>query len=356
MNIYLTEVTLIVILSAIFRNKNKDRKYVFLSFLILFIIMGFRESSIVGNDSATSYLYGYYTVLKRNVSFKEYNFAFELLMKYMNIIGLDYQWFITIEAFFVCFSFGRLIKKYSVDPSISILWFIGMLFYSFMFSALKQAYAMAFLCYAFDALVERKPIKFIIFVLIASSFHFPALIFLPAYWMVKIETRRNYLIILSIILVLVFIFRAQILEFMTSFYYEEGSQLYSNNAIFMGTKVTLMLVTLIMGSFLRPIDNRSDNLYWYTVMFSGIAIIFQTFCYYNNIFERLADYYYVFSILYMPLVLERKEVKTHLVSNNNIIRIKYYGRIIVIIFCVFRFASYMINDPFLNPYLFFWQY
>ena len=117
------------------------------------------------------------------------------------------------------------------------------------------------------------------------------------------------------------------------------------------------------------------------IYFLGIATVIQTFCFYNNVFERLADYYFVFSILFIPLILSRKEYSSKpfesiqnsqisSISSPNVtlekkkiqnlsiedIDINTVLALIITVFCIWRFFSYVnSNSSSLMPFYFFWQ-
>ena len=135
---------------------------------------------------------------------------------------------------------------------------------------------------------------------------------------------------------------------------------------------------LIMGYglylFFRKNDSNFDSDLFSTLMyFLGIAAIFQTFCFYNNIFERLADYYFQFSVLFMPLIVTSDSTRLALETSENA-KIKnrkssfYAGGVkihqidvgtilyvVITVFCVWRFTFYMVNNGYLSPFVFFWQ-
>ena len=273
--------------------------------------------------------------------------------------------------------------KYSENGFISVMWFMGMLFYTFLFDALKQAWAMAFLCFAFDAIFEKKPIRFIVFVGLAAIFHFPAIVFLPAYWIAKLKINRMFPIIMIAIFVFVFVFRTQILNWMDSMY-GSGESNYSSEVQFIGTKVVFMIILLAYGFYLYfkyNYDTNKDGQFFSTlIFFIGIATVIQTFCYYNNILERLADFYFHFSILFVPLILfgtdknmipsETMNADSNSITSSSTylfskektksnsmsaVDLSLILSIIVVLFCVFRFCLTMINHPNLSPFYFFWQ-
>ena len=290
------------------------------AFFALFVVMAFRSATKIGVDSATSYYTGF-----SNAPFAGFgwpNPGLTFVMKMIHRFSGDYQWFIVITAAWVCFAYYKLLVKYSENGFISVMWFMGMLFYTLLFDALKQAWAMAFLCFAFDAVFEKKPIRFIVFVGLASLFHFPALVFMPAYWIAKLKVNKLFPIIMTVVFVFVFFFRTQILDLMNSTYGSgEGSD--SSEARFFGTKVIFMILMLAFGFyqfFKRNNNTDEDNSFFSTLMyFMGIAAVIQTFCYYSNIFERLADYYYQFVV-----VAEINADHIELIANDGFVRHKRF--------------------------------
>ncbi len=65
----------------------------------------------------------------------------------------------------------------------------------------------------------------------------------------------------------------------------------------------MMMFILVLGTFLRPVK-QSDVIYSYTFNLMVLAAALQTFSVFGNNFTRLADYYYQFVVLYIPLMLQ----------------------------------------------------
>lgn len=377
-SIYVIQMLYILVCGFVF--KNSKRRFLTATFLALFVVMAFRNALIVGNDSATSYYRAFINIQASGFTWPNPGLPF--VMKTIQRFTGDYQWVIVITAMWVCFAYYKLLVKYSENGFISVMWFMGMLFYTFMFSALKQAWAMAFLCFAFDAILEKKTLRFLLFVFLAVLFHFPALIFLPAYWIAKLKIDKSFPIIMASLFVFVFVFRTYILNLMSQTY-GSGEENYSSEVQFFGTKVIFMVLMLAYG-FYQFYSHKYNtdveaNCFSALMYFMGIAAVIQTFCFYNNIFERLADYYYQFSVLYVPLILLGKDfnlrkidkngspqtgnalnlpeiVPEETVGNNTFIGINTVVAAVIIVFCIWRFISFTgSGNDHLTPFYFFWQ-
>ena len=377
-SIYFIQILYILVCGFVF--KNSKRRFLIAAFIALFVLMAFRSATKIGVDSSSSYYREFLNI--QNIGYNWPNPGLPFIMKTIHRFTGDYQWVIIITAAFVCFAYYKLLVKYSENGFISVMWFMGMLFYTFMFSALKQAWAMAFLCFAFDALLEKKIIRYLVFVFLAILFHFPALIFLPAYWIAKLKIDKSFPIIMFSLFAFVFVFRSRILNMMIETY-GSGETKYSSNVQFLGTKVIFMILMLAYGFFQyynhKYNKNREANQFSTLMYFMGIAAVIQTFCFYNNIFERLADYYYQFSILFVPLILSSKQYDSNKIQDskpqlsnaagsgevllqdglakysvgNVDIGIVIYA--VITVFCVYRYVTYMINDAHFSPFYFFWQ-
>ena len=378
-SIYVLQMVYVLICGYVF--KNSKRRFLIASFLALFVVMAFRYAELVGIDSATSYYTAFSGIQTADLGWS--NPGLPLVMKVIRHFTDDYQWVIIISAAWVCFAYYKLMVKYSENGFISVMWFMGMLFYTLLFDALKQAWAMGFLCFAFDAIFEKKPIRFLVFVMLAALFHFPAFVFLPAYWIAKLKINRLFPILMVGFFVVVYIFRTQLLSSM-EVAYGKGESNYETEVQFFGTKVIFMIILLAYGFYLYfkyNYDTKKDGQFFSTLIyFIGIATVIQTFCYYSNIFERLADYYFHFSVLFVPLILFEKDKdlipsetisadsnsitssSTYLLSKEktkynsmSAVDLSLILSIIVVLFCVFRFCLTMINHPNLSPFYFFWQ-
>ena len=259
-----------------------------------------------------------------------------------------------VIAAFVTICFGRLIYKYSPNPVQSILYHFGLLYFTFHFSALKQSIAMAILMLAFDGIIEKKPVKFIFLVLLAGQFHFPAMIFLPAYWIAKIKPGRAYLLLLAGLLVVTFVFRNQIINFLIKYYKDHETNIDLSDVTFLRTKALIMIV-IVAAAVVFRVPTAEDRQYVILLQICGIAIAFQTFCGYNNIFERLADYYFQFAVIFIPMVFDKNADRRSLLSWRFMQTADTFAPYLFCGFGIYRFLNVVRGDWHLSPFKFFFQ-
>lgn len=357
-SVYHWIIALTLVLALLFQGNRKGSTfYILLICIFLFYILGYRDAKSVGVDSLWYFhrfeeLEGVPWSEYGAARFGTYNWLFFTLMKLIHDMpGGNFHVFNVVLAAIVILSLFFLIRKYSVSPVMSFLCYYGFLYYTLMFGILKQSAAMAIIMWAFDAIVERRPVRFTVFVLLATSFHFPALAFLPAYWISGMRFGKNYLLFLAALLLLVFLFRDQLSSLMLNAYGKDEVTSAAGSR-FLANKVLIMLFIVIVGLQLRPASAEGDDVYNILLQLMGVSIVLQSFSSYGNIFERLADYYYQFVILFMPMIFEyKKEVKSRL-SPSMQATARFAGPLFVGAFAIWRFISSATGDSSLYPYYF----
>jgi len=360
MNAYTLMMALVLYLAILMRgNIQGNKKYIWLSCFFMFALCAFRDVYEIGIDSASSYI----RIFREHGAMSwedmpsvlagDHNVGFSFFLKWIyELTGGNYQAFIVIYSVIVFVVFARFIEKYSCCPVQSFAYYWGLIIYIMFFDILKQGFAMTFVLLAFDSIMERKPLRFILLVLTASLFHVPALVFLPAYWIAKMKVGKGYVFVLIGMFAATYLLREQILELMTDIY---ETTIYETNMRFFANKVLIMLVIIVAALILRP-PSEEDRMYNILLQFMGIAAVIQTFAGYNNTFERLANYYFQFSVIFIPLVFQRGKIQSLFLNSRTAESVKYIAPYLFGGFGVWRFANYIQNNDWLwLPFRFFFQ-
>lgn len=229
------------------------------------------------------------------------NMGIRVFFRLAGNVGISYDVCIFVFAAFAAVSLGILIYRYSTSPYVSYLMYIGMGFYIFTFSGLKQTIAMGFLCFAMIAILEDRPIKFLVWTLVGAFFHAPALVFLLAYPFAHKKIDRWYLLFIAIGFVFVFAFRNQLVSTLSALYQDDADAYGTANKI-IGGRFIMMVAILAGGYYLRPVRRR-DATYAKVYNIMVLAAFFQTFSVFNNVFTRLTDYFYQFIVVFLPMAL-----------------------------------------------------
>lgn len=360
MNMYTFMMATILILAFLMNGHLKgNKRYVWISCILMFCVYAFRDAYSIGIDAASSYIRIFrefgameWADLPKTL-WADHDVGYAYLNKLVyDLTGGNYQVLIILISAFIMLVFAHLIGKYSCNPVQSFAYYWGLWFFFHPFNILRQCIAMAFVLLSFDQIAQKRPIRFILLVLIGSTFHFPALIFLPAYWIARQKAGLSYLFTLIGMLILTYLFRDQILELMLEFY---DTTIYESDMRFLANKVLIMLFIIVAALILRP-PKREVSLYNALLQLMGIAVVLQTFASYNNTFERLADYYFQFAVIFIPLVFEKNRVKSLFIPPRMTALAKTMGPYLFGAFGVWRFANYIQNTSWaFLPFRFFFQ-
>lgn len=292
--------------------------------------------------------------------FEDYtNVGLKLFFRGAGFLGISYDVCIFIIAAFFAVALGILVYKFSPSPYWSYLMFISMGFYIFTFSGLKQTCAMGFVIFAMIAILEDNPRRFLIWVIVAGLFHAPALIFLIAYPAAKKKIDIMYFLLLIAIIILVYLFHDQIVELLAEAYYDEERLYVARGGI--GGRLIMMALIMAFGIFMRPLRSK-DIMFRQIFNLMVLAAVIQYFAMYNNVFTRLADYYYQFIVLFMPLIMESGDHQA-VIQPERKHEIRYFTSrsylmlgIVITLFALWYYNSYIEgSQAILQDFKFFWE-
>ena len=301
MSIYIQLVLITLILGVIMPQKGSKRiYYIILMALVCAFVCGFRYQFLTGDlhkYSATFMRSGTYGWFSEELLADGRNSGFYLFNKLIyHLLGDDFQVFLIFIAVVTHIVLAYVIYRYSPAPWMSFLVWHCMGLYIFGFSAIKQALAMAFVMLAFVAATERKLLGFLVAMALAGSVHMPALIFLPAYWMMGMRANGKTILLYILLGVVLYTFKHQFIDFIRSFYYEDDEIMIYSGEI--GSRFIMILGFTLFGVLFKGFENQDFEHLFHIMAF---AAILQLFSGYDNIFTRLADYYFQFSVLYLPM-------------------------------------------------------
>ena len=311
-NIYYYMVAAVLLFGLLLPQHGKQKRiYVILMALLHTFVCGWRYMYLTGDlRKYAAGESGYYILSQYgwfdDVVFNEgRNFGFFWLEKFLaTISGNNFQILLIVIAVIIEIAVAVIIYRYSPNPCLSYLIWNCFGFYLFGFSAIKQALAMGILLFAFTGIMEEKPKKFVLFTLLAGCIHAPALIFLPAYWIAKGRLSIGKLLLYAGSAAVIFLFRNQIVTFISEFYYDETDYMANTQ---LGGRFLMIVALLVAGILLRGFSGKNFSKLFNLMV---VAAILQMFSGFDNVFTRLTDYYFQFLILYLPMMFypEKDEI------------------------------------------------
>lgn len=186
----------ISLLFGAFSDMDKKRKkwFIFITFFIFFIVMAFKNLNM-GNDTK-SYA-AYFEQISSYKSPNTYIAKSDLEAGYIWLNWLTAKYFGDVRALFIIYaafiniSIGRFAYKYVDVPGVFVCLFLGLTQFDFFLSAQRQAITIAIFLFAFDCLVQKKKLKYLILCGIAVLFHHTAIIMLLVYPLISSKKIEN---------------------------------------------------------------------------------------------------------------------------------------------------------------------
>lgn len=388
MEIYIINLVLISILAILLylieAHNTKRGKLIFLSFsTIQLILLNGLRSEIVGADT-TSYLI-FFNNLKnqdmQTVLSGRLEMGFSFFSKLLVEIGFNERMFLFAVSAAILIPVAIFIYKNSYNVYLSYYFYITFGFYGATFNTLRQNIAYGIILLSFTYIKERKFLKFLIVIVIASSFHISAWLFLPAYFLSKIKLTIPIVGLIGIVSLIMLVFKNKIMSIIIVYFYSSYSVVQTGSYSWFIFNLFLFLLAMlfypkkniqtltksqelikekdmkIMGKsnfyelnnnkFLENDSNNKNTELRMYYMITLIGILFMMFTSVAENVMRVANYYYLFIILLLPAVISRVKNK--------------YIRLLITLLLVFGIAIVYIyllskpNDQNDVPYQFLWK-
>lgn len=312
-------------------------------FLILFSSI---RSYTVGTDSISyteayrfeynPYYYGFNSNIEYGYQFFDY---FILNFSY------NYFWLFLLTSILIVPLYMVTIKKLSINYYYSVFIYITFGFYTFLFNTVRQAIALAILFYGIKFFLEKKLIKYLAVVLIASLFHISAWVMIPFYFIVhfkfKVEIKAILTFISSAIL------SSIVIQYMSASNqrYEQYTQESENSGGYL-----LLLFYVIIAAFLYifgrtlRVNNKTysllEQLYFCGLMFVIPIALLGTD---PSGPQRVLYNFSVYLILLIPMVLRDQFNKSIYIGLFYILAFIYF---MMITYSLYGIYPYVINDVF----------
>ncbi|EOI6038264.1 EpsG family protein [Enterococcus lactis] len=176
--------------------KRKSDFYTFLGILFPSLLATFR-SPIVGTDTQMyQHMFeGYLSIPSLVERFKYLGFK-EFLNTLIAQIGVlldNFNIYLFIFSFSTLILVVKAIYKYVYKDSVSIAYFAYLcLFFPQSLNIMRQSLAIAIVFWSFQYILEKKPKKYFISIIIATGVHISAFIAIPLYFLLNKERKFNY--------------------------------------------------------------------------------------------------------------------------------------------------------------------
>ena len=321
MILYITVAAVTVLLAGMVNNRPVTQPYIttrqqmcnrvcMLSiFLILFALSACRLN--VGND------YAQYVEFMHLVNYNAYvptEIGFNLLVKL--IYGLsgfeNYLLVFAVYAFVTIFAFLLAIYEQSDDFPLTFFLFMALGYYFQAFSTVRYYLALAAALYSMKFVLRRQWIRFVVLILLGSTFHKSLLVVLLLYFLASLPWKK-WQLALGALFCTTFLFAQdfylKVVVFLYPTYedteYLEGGTSYIN--ILRCVAVLIFAVAIRCTEEEREADAEEDRRFWFYFYLNLGALLLYVFCSFLPIISRIGYYLTVSHILFLPMLLKRVE-------------------------------------------------
>ncbi|MBO5480981.1 MAG: EpsG family protein [Clostridia bacterium] len=226
--------------------------------------------------------------------------GYPLLEKIFQIFSTNYQAFLMAIAVLFFVMMGIFIYKYSTQPYVSFVLF-SCLFYSFFaITGHRQTIATAFVSFlGIEFIRKRKLIPFLVIVLLSSTVHKSVIGFIPFYFIYRIKINNLTLLFYWIGIIIAFIFRYQLLEFLQLLVGYESYQDYEGAGA--GTFLYMLLLIGVLATvFYKPLIRYGGEMMQPSINALMVACFFSPLLLINPSLMRIVQYYSLFLLLLLP--------------------------------------------------------
>ncbi len=204
MNIYSTIFLggyFVSVLSVFKKNKIFTRFYISIMVALLLVLSGLRSMNI-GYDNV-GHMRFYYSITSGQISisdFKEPGFA---LLSYIVSLFGNYNLFIFVYAIISLIILIISIKYFSITPSVTLYIYYAYYFLANNMAKIRQSMAVLILLIALKYLDKKNERLFLLFVIIASTFHASALFFIILVFLNKLDLNKRFMYLLIVVAVII---------------------------------------------------------------------------------------------------------------------------------------------------------
>lgn len=297
-------------------SKHQDRMITLVLILVLGFFCGLRTW---GNDT-TTYLqmYEQMPLLPDFWDSKIYNFAngigFGFWTSILKTFGYSPQDYLMFYAFVTVIPYVLFVRRYSISFSFGIFLMFATGFYTFSLAAIKQSMATGICLLAVTCALERRWLRYLLLILLASLFHPYAVIYLLVPFLdFKPLSARTYLY-MAVFMVAGFFLESllgtvlDVTDMMGATYTEDSFTGEGVNIFRVSVCFAPVILALLYGENLFRTSTRTDNLMFNMAMVNALIMFVGLFGT-ANYFARLANYFLPAQVITLPWLLSQTHPK-----------------------------------------------
>lgn len=332
----------------------RKKIFVGLAGTVLFVIMGLR-SRYVGVDTSRyvtifqSSPYYQWKYILRPENIREQEIGFKLYNTLLYKLRFSDQMYLILYAFLITFGVSKQILKYCKNPFLGFYLHTTIGLFTMSMSGIRQSLACVIIWMAIDCILEKKPVRYFLTVIVASLFHQSAIFMVVFYFARYIKIKKDTGWMLALFSVACIFLRplfTPILGYFLPEKYEKYGLVTEKYSINPGVVLIALLIPIFCLFFWErhKLKNEKEEQFC-SLCYAG------SFCYAivavlslsSQAINRMSQYFYIFNVILLGNIIEEiDDWKTRTIA--------FMFAIILPGYMFFKSMSLGIA-----PYYFFWE-
>lgn len=330
---------------SFFSNSKYRNFFLFFLYLILILLVSLRSLN-VGTDTEN-----YFEIFNQAKLGEIFSFNLEPFYLLLNVLCKtlynNFSFYLFVFSSFFIFIWSVIFKKLSYDYTVAIIFFLTFFAYFSFFNITRQSFAMSLCLLSLFYLFDKKYYKYLFLILIASCFHYSAIIFIITLFIFKFVRNPFFSLIISFASTYFlsnFILFYLVNSSLKNSYLNYGGQLDDISGLFL---IGFLVIQFIFFSFFRFFLIPSNKLFSNLFNIFSFGLGFFLACKFLRFLDdgptRLTFYFLLVNIFLFSIAI-------HSIVNN---KVKFTAKILFIVFCFIYFLNYLLSGAGgLYPYFF----
>lgn len=362
---YLLFITFFVLGIVLFKSNVVSEKkariiYGIAFFFLIGLLLALRHPSMgvdLGYGKSTGYLASFEKIAKLSWGdvftrdWLNYERGYIVFNKLVSTIfnSRDPQTLLMVCGFISALSPAILIAKESKNQLLSTLIYIALPSFYIAFSGLRQAVALSITMLAYLMIKNKRWVKFILLVILASLFHSSAIVFLIAYPLYYIKHNSIYKLASVVSVFVVYILRVPLFRILGTFF-KDNVEIEETGAFM------LFLVLVAIYLFLMIFSDNENKVSTGTTNIFLVACYCQAFGGIHNLAMRVGYYFMVYAMIAIPEVVENHNEENIKVDFKTKQLIKWTLMAAFVLFAIYQLTNGNKDSWYMtNPYNFYWE-
>ena len=352
---YIFPISILVISFILYNIKISEKKIVILDVCILILFASIRANS-VGSD-LNNYENIFTDIFRHSWAEVPYmakihnvELMFAYFNKFVSLFTSNVQIYISFLAIIIYSAFGAFFIKYSKMPWLSMVLFVLYGTYFHTYNIMRQYLATVFFLCALDSLLEKKKLKYIISIILASCIHKSAICCLIGYVLFYIKPKRKHYIMLTSLILVLMLAGDKFVNWVLSFVYKDYFGTLGKASVDRGGMALFLFFTYVVMAIIVDLYSLKDGKNEIFLVILGISAAFASLSLTSRVVSRCLYYFdWIIAVLIPNVVGAISWKKTGI--------IKAFAYIIAILFFFIWLEYFMLSADAdrIVPYNYFWK-